>query len=54
MSAAVIRFADLDGLGLRALVALARATARDIDAGVVAKRATLERIMQAIIRKATQ
>jgi hypothetical protein len=49
-SAAIIRFSDLDGLGLRALYALALQAARDVDAGAD-KRHTLEKLMAAIKKK---
>ena len=50
-AAAVIRFSDLNGLGLRALIALAKAAASEIDRGAN-KRPALERIMRAIADKA--
>lgn len=50
MSAALLRFNDLERLGLRALYALAESIAREVDAGAN-KRHMLERIMWIIADK---
>ncbi len=47
MTAAVINFKDLGGLPLKALYAMAKAAARDIDQGAN-KHDLLERVMKAI------
>lgn len=51
MSAALLRFNDLERLGLRALYALAESIAREVDAGAN-KRHMLESIMWIIADKA--